>query len=160
MNRRIVKTEQNNATAKIFGSYDANLSILEEQFQVTLRNRSELSGDSIVIEGEDAERVAAAAKCIAYLNELSGKTDVINEQTVQYAIEMVLSGQEKELAELGDACICVTSRGKPVKAKTVGQKQYVESIRRNTIVLGVASSVRGRFWRWWKIRCRARSRGS
>ena len=56
-------------------------------------------------------------------------------QTVQYAIDMVGAGEGGSLAELGDECICVTTRGKPIKAKTVGQKQYVDLIRKNTIVL-------------------------
>ena len=63
---------------------------------------------------------------------------------MQYAIDMVTAGQGAELEALGDACICVTAKGKPIKAKTVGQKQYVESIRKNTIVLGVGPAGTGK----------------
>ena len=144
MNRKIIKIQTTDATAKIFGSYDRNAILLENHFGVTIRNRSSESGDSIVIEGESDVNVSAAAQCISYLQDLSGKTDVLSEQSVQYAIDMVASGQGDALSELGDECICVTTKGKPIKAKTVGQKRYVESIRKNTIVLGVGPAGTGK----------------
>ena len=119
MNRKIIKMDRVGATAKIFGSFDSNARMIEEHFSVSLRNRESEAGDSIVIEGESEGAVSGAAQCIAYLHELAGKTDVIGEQSVQYAIDMILSGEGGSLAELGDECICLTTRGKPVKAKTV-----------------------------------------
>jgi phosphate starvation-inducible PhoH-like protein len=144
MNRKIIKIENTDATAKIFGAYDANSAIIESYFGVTMRNRASEAGDSIVIEGEDADQVCAAAQCVAYLHELSGKTDVLSEQSVQYAIDMISTGQGKELEQLGDECICLTAKGKPIKAKTVGQKQYIDSIRKNTIILGVGPAGTGK----------------
>ena len=144
MNRRSIKMEHPEATAKIFGSFDWNAAMIEAQFGVTVRNRAGDGGDSIVIEGENAEAVNAAAQCVTYLHELCSKTDELSEQSVQYAIDMVTAGQGAELEALGDACICVTAKGKPIKAKTVGQKQYVESIRKNTIVLGVGPAGTGK----------------
>ena len=144
MNRKIIKMERSDATAKICGSYDANAAIIESYFGVSMRNRSSESGDSIVIEGEDADRVSAAAQCVAYLSDLSSKTDVLSEQSVQYAIDMIASGQGSELSRLGDECICITPKGKPIKAKTVGQKQYVDSIRKNTVILGVGPAGTGK----------------
>ena len=122
MNRRILNMEHPDATAKIFGGFDRNARMIEEQFGVTVRNRAGDSGDAIVIEGESADAVNAAAQCIAYLHELCGKTDELSEQSVQYAMDMVTAGQGAELEALGDACICVTAKGKPIKAKTVGQR--------------------------------------
>ena len=144
MNRKIIKMEHAEATAKIFGSFDANARRIEKQFNVTLRNRESETGDSIVIEGEDEELVASAAKCVSYLHELSAKTEVISDQSLQYALDMIAAGQNRELASLGDACICVTTRGKPVKAKTVGQQKYIEMIKKNTIVLGVGPAGTGK----------------
>lgn len=144
MNRRILNMEHPDATAKIFGGFDRNARMIEEQFDVTVRNRAGDSGDAIVIEGESADAVNAAAQCIAYLHELCGKTDELSEQSVQYAMDMVTAGQGAELEALGDACICVTAKGKPIKAKTVGQRQYVDSIRKNTIVLGVGPAGTGK----------------
>ena len=144
MNRKTVRMEHAGAASKIFGNFDSNLSLIEEQFSVSLRNRESESGDSLVIEGEDEVSVASAAQCVAYLHELCAKTDVLTEQSVQYAIDMVRAGEGDSLASLGDECICLTMRGKPIKAKTVGQKQYVESIRKNTIVLGVGPAGTGK----------------
>lgn len=144
MNRRMIRMEHPEATAKIFGSFDRNATMIEEQFGVTVRNRAGDAGDSIVIEGENADEVNAAAQCVSYLHGLCSKTDVLSEQSVQYAIDMVRAGQGSELEELGDACICITAKGKPIKAKTVGQKQYVDRIQKNTIVLGVGPAGTGK----------------
>ena len=144
MNRKIIKMEHTDATAKIFGSFDANARRIERQFNVTLRNRESETGDSIIIEGEDEALVEQAARCVSYLHELSAKTEVITDQSLQYALDMIAAGQDRELASLGDACICVTTRGKPVKAKTVGQQKYIEMIRKNTIVLGVGPAGTGK----------------
>lgn len=144
MNRKTVKMEHAGATAKIFGNFDSNARMIEERFSVTLRNRESESGDSILIEGEIEEQIEAAAQCIRYLHELSAKTDVITDQAVQYAMDMIASGEGGNLAELGDSCICITTRGKPIKAKTIGQKQYVDAIRKNTIVLGVGPAGTGK----------------
>ena len=144
MNRKIIRMEHIGATAKIFGNCDSNAHRIEKQFGVTLRNRETEAGDSIVIEGDNEEMLNAAADCVAYLHDLSSKTEVITEQSLQYAIDMIAGGQAKELAALGDACICITTRGKPIKAKTLGQQQYIDSIRKNTIVLGVGPAGTGK----------------
>ena len=144
MNRKVIRMKHVGATAKIFGSFDSNARMIEERFSVSLRNRESESGDSIVIDGENEANVEAAAQCIEYLHGLSAKTDVLTDQAVQYAIDMIGAGEGTSLSELGDECICVTTRGKPIKAKTVGQQQYVESIRKNTIVLGVGPAGTGK----------------
>ena len=144
MNRQVIKMNHPEATAKIFGSFDANARLIENRFGVSLRNRESEAGDSILIEGEDQAAVDAAAQCVSYLHELSAKTDVINDQAVTYAMDMVQAGDGRALAALGDECICVTTRGKPIKAKTVGQKQYVDTIRKNTIVMGVGPAGTGK----------------
>ena len=144
MNRQVIKMNHSGATAKIFGSFDGNARLIEARFGVSLRNRESEAGDSIIIEGENQDAVDAAAQCVAYLHELSAKTDVISDQAVTYAMDMVQTGDGRALAALGDECICVTTRGKPIKAKTVGQKQYVDTIRKNTIVLGVGPAGTGK----------------
>ena len=113
MNRKIIRMEHADATAKIFGNCDSNAHRIEKQFGVTLRNRETESGDSIIIEGEDMEMLNAAADCVAYLHELSSKTEVITEQSLQYAIDMIAGGQAKELnlciagtQEIDHICSC------------------------------------------------------
>ena len=108
MNRKIIRMEHAGATAKIFGSFDSNVRLIENHFSVIIRNRESESGDSIVIDGENAAQVDSAAQCIEYLHGLSSKTDVLTDQSVQYAIDMVSAGEGSSLAELGDECICVT----------------------------------------------------
>ncbi len=144
MNRKMIKIAESGVTAKIFGNFDANAKLIEEQFGVTLRNRVSESGDAIVIEGEEETSVSNAARCISYLQELALNTDTLSHQSVQYAIDMIASGEGEDLTRLGGDCICLTTRGKPVKAKTVGQQQYVESIKKNTIVLGVGPAGTGK----------------
>ena len=96
MNRRIIRMEHVGATAKIFGSFDSNARRIEKQFSVTLRNRESEAGDSIIVEGEDEENVSAAAECISYLHDLSAKTEVITDQSLQYALDMISAGETAE----------------------------------------------------------------
>ena len=81
MNRKIIRMEHTGATAKIFGNCDSNAHRIEKQFGVTLRNRETESGDSIVIEGDNEEMLNAASDCVAYLHDLSCKTEVITERS-------------------------------------------------------------------------------
>lgn len=143
MNRKIIRMDHLGATAKIFGPCDRNAHLIEERFSVRLYNRESEAGESIVIEGEE-DAVSVVAQCISYLHDLTPKVDALSEQAVQYAMDMLDGGEGRALSELGDECICVTVKGKPVKAKTVGQKQYVEAIRKNTVVMGVGPAGTGK----------------
>ena len=140
MNRKIIAVDSPDATAKIFGDLDTNARLIESRFGVSLRNRD----GSILIEGPNAESVTAASQCVGYLAELAGKTDEIGDTAVQYAVETIASGEGESLSALGDECICVTAKGKPIKAKTLGQQQYMEAIRKNDIVLGVGPAGTGK----------------
>ena len=81
---------------------------------------------------------------MSYLVDVAEYNDDISDNTVEYVSDMIADGHGHELSKLGDDCICVTSRGKPVKAKTVGQKYYVDAIKKNTIVLGVGPAGTGK----------------
>ena len=144
MNREIIRIEQSEITARIFGVGDAYVREIEAAFGVDIRNRSEQSGDAIVVTGENAESVSLAARVLERLRDEARKSEEIPAQRVSYIIGMVRDGDGGSLENLDDSVICVTSRGKPIKAKTVGQKKYVESIRKNTIVLGVGPAGTGK----------------
>ncbi|MBQ1981724.1 MAG: PhoH family protein, partial [Clostridia bacterium] len=145
MNQRIVKVDTPAATAAIFGSYDANLRIIEATFPVTLRNRSGEDGsDAIVISGESVEAVNAAAAAVEYLRDMLRHTDELTDQSVRYVVDSIASGRADELAAIGRDCIFVTAKGKPVKAKTAGQQKYVDAIRKNTVVIGVGPAGTGK----------------
>ena len=144
MKKEIIRIEQSEITARIFGVGDAYVREIERAFGVDIRNRSEQSGDAIVVTGEDPERVGLAARVIERLKDEAGNADVIPEQRVSYIIGMIRDGDGGALETLDNSTICLTSRGKPVKAKTVGQKKYVEAIAKNTIVLGVGPAGTGK----------------
>ena len=143
MAREVIKIDQSEITARIFGVGDAHVRDLEEAFGVTVQNRSQGDGDAIVITGtEGGVRLASIA--LHRLREEAERAEEISEQRVSYIIGMVKDGEGGALESLDDSTICLTSRGKPVKAKTVGQKKYVEAIQKNTIVLGVGPAGTGK----------------
>lgn len=140
---KTVLTDTAEQTAKIFGPYDCNAEIIENAFDVKLRiSDTDLTqGNSVTVSGENAEK---ACEVLKYLKRVSELNEVVTEQNVTYAISMLESGDGGQLEELDDDCICVTTRGKPIKAKTVGQKKYVEAIKKNTVVLGIGPAGTGK----------------
>ena len=143
MTQRIVKSETSELTSKIFGSFDCNVKSIESSFGVSVQNRSAEDGDAILISGE-TENVNAAVKVIEYLMGIAKINDSIEEQSVRYVIDMVKGGDSEALESLDGDCVCITHRGKPIKAKTVGQKHYIKAIEKNTIVLGVGPAGTGK----------------
>ena len=144
MEQKTVKIENSELTAKIFGSYDINARMLEKAFDVSLRNRAEEEYDAVHISGEDAESVDTVAEAVRYLKDMAQYNDELTEQQVAYVIDMLKGGRREELASFGSDCICITTRGKPIKAKTVGQKKYVEAITKNTVVFGIGPAGTGK----------------
>ena len=145
MNQRSIKMDNAAVTAALFGSFDVNTRILENRFGVSLHNRSDGDGgDAVLISGESPEAVNAAATAVEYLRDMLRLSDSLNEQTVRYVADTVAEGRASELTSLSPDIICLTAKGKPVKAKTAGQSKYVEAIRQNTIVLGVGPAGTGK----------------
>ena len=123
----------------IFGSFDENIRLLEQELSVRVTNRD----GELKVAGE-AEQVSQAVRAIQGLLDLSARGEQINEQNVRYALQLVRSGSEAKLAELARDVVCVTANGKPIKAKTVGQKAYLDAIRNNIITLGVGPAGTGK----------------
>lgn len=145
MIRETVMTGSPEDTARIFGSFDFNARMIEKVFAVCVRNRSEEDGsDAIEITGEDTETVGAAKRTVECLKQLAAYSDSIPEQTLRYVIDMVKDGREGELLDLSDNCICITTKGKPIKARTVGQKYYVDAIKNNTVIFGIGPAGTGK----------------
>ncbi|MEG1778952.1 MAG: PhoH family protein, partial [Oscillospiraceae bacterium] len=92
----------------------------------------------------DEKNISFAARTIQNLIKLIKKGERLNEQNVRYVMTMVEQGTEKSLASITGDCIYVTIKGKPIKAKTVGQKQYVDAMRANTITFGVGPAGTGK----------------
>ncbi len=145
MSEKVLLTDTFEQTSVIFGNFDANVQMIENAFGVRITNRDteRTAGTAIVVSGEQ-ENVENAYFALSYLKKLSVLNDCISEQNVDYVIGMVRDGKEDELDDFGDDCICVTSRGKPIKAKTVGQKHYVDSIKNNMVVMGIGPAGTGK----------------
>ena len=145
MSSKVIKVESSDVVAAVFGSCDTNAYIIEKKFSVALHNRvAEDGNDSIVVSGESDDAVALAAQAVRYLVKMARYSGNITDQNVIYVCDTVMAGKAGELDDLGDDCICVTMKGKPIKAKTVGQKRYVNAIKKNTVVLGVGPAGTGK----------------
>ena len=134
-----IEIERMEEAVNIFGSFDENIRMLETEFHVQVTNRE----GELRISGE-AEESMLAAKAIQALLTLSAKGESISEQHVRYVIGLVRSGQESRISELTQDVICITSKGRPVKPKTIGQKQYVDSVLHNTVTIGVGPAGTGK----------------
>ena len=144
MTEKILLTDTMEQTANIFGNFDMNTAMIEKAFGVTITNRESqtTAGDAIVVKGEDGEGVRCAFDVLEYLKGVAARGNEITEQTVEYIIGTVKGGEKLE--QFGDDCICVTTQGKPIKARTVGQKKYIDLIRKNTIVFGIGPAGTGK----------------
>lgn len=145
MSQKTVSIPNNEITLRIFGSFDRNARRIEEAFGVRIYNRSEGEGgsDCIIVEGNEAD-ISLAASALEQLKRVAAMNDTVPEQTVDYVIAMVSDGKTEELSSLSGDCICISAKGRPIKAKTVGQKKYVDAIRKNTIVFGVGPAGTGK----------------
>lgn len=145
MAEKILTSDSYALTEKIFGAYDRNLRRLEEAFSVTITNRDtdRAAGDAIVIAGAE-ENIHAAAEAIKALLKMARLEDEISEQTLDYVLQMQKEGKSDLLRDFDDSCLCITAKGKPIKARTVGQKQYADAIRKNTVVLGIGPAGTGK----------------
>lgn len=145
MNQKKINVACSEVTSKVFGSFDKNVRRLEDAFRVRIYNRENESdiGDTILIEGDDTA-CDKSVSALKYLIKVANLSESISDQTVDYVIRMTDDGREGELDDLDDNCFCVTAKGKPIKAKTVGQKKYVDAIRKNTVVFGVGPAGTGK----------------
>ena len=123
----------------IFGSFDENVRLLEQEFQVTVVNRE----GELRAEG-DAENVDLAARAIRALLNLASRGEHIGEQEVRYVIGLVRGGKEEHISELTADVLCISAKGRPVKPKTIGQKKYIQSVLNNTVTIGVGPAGTGK----------------
>ena len=123
----------------IFGQFDAYAKKIERTFHVTLILRD----GTVKILGEQtyAER---ARRVLVQLTELSARGNTITEQNVDYAISLVFEDNEEELVAIDKELICHTLQGRPIKPKTLGQKTYVDAIRKNMITFGLGPAGTGK----------------
>ena len=134
-----IEIERLEQAVNIFGSFDENIRLIEAELGVVVTTRE----GELRINGE-AEATMLAAKAINALLTLSSRGENIGEQTVRYVIGLARSGREDRVGELTQDVICITAKGRPVKAKTIGQKRYVDSVLKNTVTIGVGPAGTGK----------------
>ncbi len=123
----------------LFGRFDSHIKKIEEDLQVAIIDRD----GAVRISGE-REAADQAARIVKELLALSERGNVLEEQNVEYAIELGKEHHEDMLLKIDSDCICHTVSGKPIKPKTIGQKQYVDAIRDHMIVFGIGPAGTGK----------------
>lgn len=123
----------------IFGQYDSHISKIEKELQVIVSDRD----GALRIRGEK-EAVEKAEKLIRSLAHSAGNGSLLEEQRVNYALELAEEGEELDFDSMDGTCICHTVAGKPIKPKTLGQKKYVDAMRNHMIVFGLGPAGTGK----------------
>ena len=139
MTERIVNADRVEDIIAVFGSFDENIKRIEEALSVTIVNR----GTDLRISG-DPEAADKAVRTLEGLLALAAKGEVIDEQRVRYLITLVQEGNEEYVSQMAKDVVCITAKGKPIKAKTVGQQKYMKAIAKNTVTLGVGPAGTGK----------------
>jgi len=139
MTERTVSISDMSHMHAVFGDFDENINIIQKEYKVSIYSRDE----DIRVKGEE-NAVDKACEVLSSLITVVEKGEQLTEQSVRYAISMVNEGKSDEMRSLSSDCICVSHTGKPIKAKTVGQSKYVDSIKKNTIVFGVGPAGTGK----------------
>lgn len=134
-----ISIERMEQAVNIFGSFDENIRLLEKEFNVTVTNRD----GELRISGE-AEDVMHTAKAVQAMLTLSSRGEALGEQNVRYIIDMVRTGKEEQISELAGDVLCISAKGRPVKPKTLGQKEYIASVLKNTVTIGVGPAGTGK----------------
>ena len=139
MAERIINAERIEQIISVFGSFDENIKRIEQEFDVHVTNR----GTELKVQG-DIEAADKGARAIEALLSLAAKGETIDEQKVRYLIGLVNSGNDDKVGEMAKDVVCVTAKGKPIKAKTLGQQKYLKAIGKNTITIGVGPAGTGK----------------
>lgn len=134
-----ISIERLEQAVNLFGSFDENIRLLEQEFSVSVVNRD----GELRVEGEP-EATMLACKAVQALLTLSSKGEPIGEQNVRYVIGLVRAGKEEQINELTQDVLCITAKGRPVKPKTIGQKHYIQSVLKNTVTIGVGPAGTGK----------------
>ncbi len=136
---RTINAERIEQLIDVFGSFDENIKRIEAEFSVRITNR----GTELKIQG-DVEAADAAARAIEALMSLAAKGEEIDEQKVRYILGLVRTGNEAEVSKIARDVVCVSAKGRPIKAKTIGQQKYLKAIEKNTVTIGVGPAGTGK----------------
>lgn len=139
MTEKTINVDRLDQIISVFGSFDENITLMERELNVKVVNRD----TELKVSGSE-EDVARAVRVIESLLSLSSRGEPINEQNIRYVMDLVAENNEDKIQQLAGDVICVTVKGKPIKPKTIGQKDYIKSIQNNTITLGVGPAGTGK----------------
>ena len=134
-----ISIERLEQAINLFGSFDENIRLIESEFHVTVANRE----GELRVNGEP-EDTMLACKALSALLTLSNRGEAINEQNVRYVIGLARSGQEEKIGELTQDVICISAKGRPIKPKTIGQKDYIKTIQQKPVTIGVGPAGTGK----------------
>ena len=123
----------------VFGSFDENLRFIESELNVAVADRN----SELHITGDD-ESVFYAEKTINGLVALAAKGEQIDSRSVRYIISLVKDGQDDKISDIARDIICISAKGKPIKAKTIGQKKYIDAMQKSTITLSIGPAGTGK----------------
>ena len=140
MTEQIISVERMEAAVNLFGSLDENMKIVERELGVSVVNRE----GELKLSGEDAEKVLQATQAVEGLLKLIARGETITEQNVRYVLNLVKAGHADKIGQFSNDVLCVTAKGKPIKSKTIGQKRYVDAIRKNLVTLGIGPAGTGK----------------
>ncbi|MDE6781655.1 MAG: PhoH family protein [Ruminococcus sp.] len=139
MTEKIIPADSQEQLAELFGQLDGNITRIRKEYNVRIVSR-----DGVVKIIGDKKNVSEAEKAVKILMKMSGNGQHLSEHTIRYVTSMVTDGVSEQLEELKGDGICLTASGKILRARTVGQKRYVDMIKDNTIVLGVGPAGTGK----------------
>ena len=136
---RKINAENTDALQKFLGTFDENVNRIMQELGVIVR----VDGVTVIISGAE-ERVNLAAEVTENLLALARKGEDIDCGRVTYCVELAKEGKAKDITKLASGTVAITSRGKPVKCKTVGQRAYVDGIRKNGVTFGIGPAGTGK----------------
>ena len=139
MNEKIVSVERVEDLIAVFGSFDENIRRIEDALGVNIVNR----GNELKIVGEP-EAVDKATRTLEGLLTIAARGETIDEQRVRYLLTLVQEGNDDQVTKIAKDVVCISAKGKPIKAKTVGQQNYMKAIQKNTITIGVGPAGTGK----------------
>ncbi len=139
MTEKLVNVERVEDLIAVFGSFDENIRRIEDELNVSIVNR----GNELKVTG-DIEDVDRAARTLEGLLTIAARGEAIDEQRVRYLITLVKEGNDDQVDRIAKDVVCISAKGKPIKAKTVGQQKYMKAIGSNTITIGVGPAGTGK----------------
>jgi phosphate starvation-inducible PhoH-like protein len=145
-----VEVPSQEALIALYGSFDENMQVLESECGVKIR----VSDRELTVEGEDAH-VQVAVAVLEKMLEMIARKEPIDKSRVRYAVSLAREGQADLISQMMGDVVLVTHRGKQIKCRTVGQKKYIDAIRKNAVVFAVGPAGTGKTYLAMAMACLA-----